>query len=81
MSEAKTQNALNEQSEWHDAISDKPKNKGWYICTVIIPCVGRYSKRMDILYWDGDGWSCEDMIVTHWRKAPEYPTEVVIPIG
>lgn len=81
MSEVKTQNQMNEQPGWHDAISDKPKKSGYYLCTVIVPSGGGYNKKMNVIFWDTYGWQCLDMIVTHWMPVPEFPKEAVIPYG
>ncbi len=60
--------------EWHDALFDPPKRSDSYLCCVIIPnSGGGFKKTQRVLYWVGKIWSCEDMIVTHWRETPALP--------
>lgn len=60
---------------WQDAMRDPPKITGTYLCTVVFPDDrGGYKETQRVLWWDGDHWSCEGMIVTHWREKPMGPT-------
>lgn len=55
----------------------KPEYDGDYLCIVLIPSDhGGFAKKMQVLHWygyNGCGWVCTEMIVTHWRNKPPEP--------
>lgn len=68
---------------WHDAFMEKPQLGGTYLCVVIYPDNrGGFVEAQRVLHFDKENdWSCNDMIVTHWRDKPAFPVGGALPHG
>lgn len=68
---------------WHDALREKPTRGGTYLCVVIYPDNrGGFVEAQRVLRFDRENdWSCQEMIVTHWREKPAFPAGGVLSRG